>query len=63
VNLWTDPRFSDSALLNNPAALGRSLMSRPRLLMMDEPSLGLSPLMRERIQESMTHVHRHGISR
>ncbi len=38
-------------------ALGRSLMSRPRLLMMDEPSLGLSPLMRDRIQESITEVH------
>ncbi|HEX7550311.1 MAG TPA: ABC transporter ATP-binding protein [Candidatus Methylomirabilis sp.] len=37
-------------------ALGRSLMSRPRLLMMDEPSLGLSPLMRDRIQESITQV-------
>jgi branched-chain amino acid transport system ATP-binding protein len=38
-------------------ALGRSLMSRPRLLMMDEPSLGLSPLMRDRIQESISHIH------
>ena len=38
-------------------ALGRSLMSRPRLLMMDEPSLGLSPLMRDRIQESITQVN------
>jgi branched-chain amino acid transport system ATP-binding protein len=38
-------------------ALGRSLMSRPRLLMMDEPSLGLSPLMRDRIQESIREVH------
>jgi len=38
-------------------ALGRSLMSRPRLLMLDEPSLGLSPLMRDRIQESIAQVH------
>ncbi len=38
-------------------ALGRSLMSRPRLLMMDEPSLGLSPLMRDRIQESIAQIH------
>jgi branched-chain amino acid transport system ATP-binding protein len=38
-------------------ALGRSLMSHPRLLMMDEPSLGLSPLMRDRIQESITQAH------
>ncbi len=38
-------------------ALGRSLMSRPRLLMLDEPSLGLSPLMRDRIQESISQIH------
>ena len=38
-------------------ALGRSLMSRPRLLMMDEPSLGLSPLMRDHIQESISQIH------
>ena len=38
-------------------AIGRSLMSRPRLLMMDEPSLGLSPLMRDRIQESIQRIH------
>jgi branched-chain amino acid transport system ATP-binding protein len=39
-------------------AIGRSLMSRPRLLMMDEPSLGLSPIMRDRIQESIEQIHR-----
>ncbi|MFB3817010.1 MAG: ABC transporter ATP-binding protein [Candidatus Methylomirabilales bacterium] len=39
-------------------ALGRSLMSRPTLLMLDEPSLGLSPLMRDRIQESIERIHR-----
>jgi len=38
-------------------AIGRSLMSQPRLLMMDEPSLGLSPLMRDRIQDSIQRIH------
>jgi len=32
-------------------ALGRALMARPRLLMLDEPSLGLSPVMVERVAE------------
>jgi len=39
-------------------AIGRSLMSRPRLLMLDEPSLGLAPLMRDRIEEAIGQVHR-----
>ena len=39
-------------------AIGRSLMSRPRLLMLDEPSLGLAPLVRERIGESLQQIHR-----
>jgi branched-chain amino acid transport system ATP-binding protein len=34
-------------------ALGRALMSRPRLLVMDEPSLGLAPLVIERIYEAI----------
>lgn len=37
-------------------ALGRALMSRPRLLMLDEPSLGLSPVMVERVAELVTRL-------
>ena len=38
-------------------AIGRSLMGRPSLLMLDEPSLGLAPIIRDRIEESIRHVH------
>ncbi len=37
-------------------AIGRALMSRPRLLLLDEPSLGLAPLMVERIFETIARL-------
>jgi branched-chain amino acid transport system ATP-binding protein len=39
-------------------AIGRSLMSHPRVLMLDEPSLGIAPMLRDRIEESIREVHR-----
>jgi len=41
-------------------AIGRSLMSRPKLLMLDEPSLGLSPLLTERIFELILQIRKQG---
>jgi branched-chain amino acid transport system ATP-binding protein len=41
-------------------AIGRALMSRPRLLLLDEPSLGLAPLMVERIFETIGRLKASG---
>jgi branched-chain amino acid transport system ATP-binding protein len=41
-------------------AIGRALMSRPRLLLLDEPSLGLAPLMVERIFATIAELKRQG---
>ena len=41
-------------------AIGRALMGRPRLLLLDEPSLGLAPLMVERIFGTIAELKRQG---
>ena len=41
-------------------AIGRGLMARPRLLLLDEPSLGLSPVMVKLIFETLQHVNDSG---
>ena len=43
-------------------AVGRGLMARPRLLMMDEPSLGLGPMMVEQIFEIVSTLNREGMT-
>ncbi len=43
-------------------AVGRALMSRPRLLLMDEPSMGLSPLLVERTFQLIQRVHASGVA-
>jgi branched-chain amino acid transport system ATP-binding protein len=43
-------------------AVGRALMSRPKLLLMDEPSLGLAPLVVEEIFRTIAELHRDGTS-
>jgi branched-chain amino acid transport system ATP-binding protein len=43
-------------------AIGRALMSKPRLLLMDEPSIGLSPLMVNEITSIIRTVNEQGIS-
>lgn len=43
-------------------ALGRSIMSAPRLLLLDEPSLGLAPLVVERIFQVIAELRRQGVT-
>lgn len=38
-------------------AMGRAIMSKPRLLMLDEPSMGLSPLLVDQVFEIIKHFH------
>ena len=42
-------------------AMGRALMAAPRLLLMDEPSIGLSPLMVQEIAAIIGEIHRKGV--
>jgi len=43
-------------------AMGRALMSRPKLLMLDEPSMGLAPLLVEQIFEIIQELNRAGVT-
>ena len=43
-------------------AMGRALMSRPKLLLMDEPSMGLAPILVERSFEIIQQVHASGVA-
>ncbi len=43
-------------------AMGRALMSRPKVLLLDEPSMGLSPIMVDKIFEVVGDVHGQGVT-
>jgi branched-chain amino acid transport system ATP-binding protein len=43
-------------------ALGRALMSEPKLLMLDEPSLGLAPALVETVYDTLVQLHRDGLT-
>jgi branched-chain amino acid transport system ATP-binding protein len=43
-------------------AIGGAMMSRPKLLMLDEPSMGLSPLMMQRIVSTIVELQSGGVT-
>jgi branched-chain amino acid transport system ATP-binding protein len=43
-------------------AIGRALMARPRLLMLDEPSMGIAPILVQRIYETIAEINRSGVT-
>ena len=43
-------------------AIGRGLMARPKLLMLDEPSMGLAPLVIEEVFKKIREINEQGIS-
>ncbi len=43
-------------------AMGRAMMSRPKLLLLDEPSMGLAPLMVQKVFETVVTISREGVT-
>jgi branched-chain amino acid transport system ATP-binding protein len=43
-------------------AIGRALMARPRLLMLDEPSMGIAPILVRRIYETIGEINKSGVA-
>jgi branched-chain amino acid transport system ATP-binding protein len=41
-------------------AIGRAMMARPSLLLLDEPSMGIAPILVERIYETIAEINRQG---
>jgi branched-chain amino acid transport system ATP-binding protein len=43
-------------------AIGRALMANPKVLLLDEPSMGISPVLTERIYETITEINQRGMT-
>jgi branched-chain amino acid transport system ATP-binding protein len=52
----------EQQMLSQMLSIGRALMSRPRILLLDEPSLGLAPVIVREIAHLLTEINKQGVS-
>ncbi|MBR1845029.1 MAG: ATP-binding cassette domain-containing protein, partial [Oscillospiraceae bacterium] len=57
---YTQPAGTLSGGEQQMLAMGRALMSRPKLLMLDEPSMGLAPILVKQIFDIVRELHQAG---
>ena len=59
-NISSQPAGDLSGGQQQMVAIGRGMMAEPKLLILDEPSIGLSPIMTQKVFEAVTEIHQKG---